>query len=70
MIRAWPGLLVVVLVLAASGAGAADVPLAVGALAPDVTLVDQHGRAFRLGEVLAERRFVVLAFYVKAFTGG
>ena len=70
MIRAWPRLLVVVLVLVASSVRAADMPLAVGASAPDVTLVDQHGRAFRLGEVLAERRFVVLAFYVKAFTGG
>jgi hypothetical protein len=33
-------------------------------------LSDQHGRPFRLTEALAERDFVVVAFYVKAFTGG
>jgi peroxiredoxin len=59
-----------VLVSCAPSVSAAERPLAVGASAPDITLVDQHGRAFGLAEVLAERRFVVLAFYVKAFTGG
>jgi len=33
-------------------------------------LVDQHGKPFRLADLLARRSFVVLAFYVKAFTGG
>jgi peroxiredoxin len=42
----------------------------VGERAPDVALGDQHGQAFRLGEALKQREFVVLAFYVKAFTGG
>jgi peroxiredoxin len=59
-----------VFVVAASSASAAETPLAVGTSAPDISLVDQHERAVRLAEVLAERRFVVLAFYVKAFTGG
>lgn len=47
-----------------------DAPLAVGARAPEVDLVDQHGKPFRLADALGRRSFVVLAFYVKAFTGG
>lgn len=47
-----------------------DRPLAAGERAPDFTLGDQHGKPFRLTEALARRDFVVLAFYVKAFTGG
>ena len=47
-----------------------DAPLAVGDQAPDVMLPDQHGHAVRLSEALRGRDFVVLAFYVKAFTGG
>ena len=46
------------------------VPLEVGTAAPPVTLGDQHGRPFRLAEALQRRDLVVLAFYVKAFTGG
>ena len=51
-------------------AAAGDRPLAVGDRAPDLALTDQHGKAFRLSETLAKRDYVVLAFYVKAFTGG
>jgi cytochrome oxidase Cu insertion factor (SCO1/SenC/PrrC family) len=45
-------------------------PLGVGALAPDFTLADQRGTPFTLAEAVRTRDFVVLAFYVKAFTGG
>jgi cytochrome oxidase Cu insertion factor (SCO1/SenC/PrrC family) len=44
--------------------------LAAGERAPDVRLPDQHGRPFSLAEALEQRRFVVLAFYPKAFTSG
>lgn len=67
MIRA----LALALALAVSTAGAADqVPLAVGAAAPDTVLPDQRGRTVRLADLLRQREFVVVAFYVKAFTGG
>jgi hypothetical protein len=69
MIRALA--LAVLLVLTAGPAGAADdKPLAVGAEAPDTALSDQRGQPLRLAELLKQRDFVVLAFYVKAFTGG
>jgi peroxiredoxin len=42
----------------------------VGAVAPDTTLVDQRGQSVRLADLLTQRAFVVVAFYVKAFTGG
>jgi peroxiredoxin len=42
----------------------------VGDPAPELALGDQHGKPFRLAEALQQRDFVVLAFYVKAFTGG
>ena len=45
-------------------------PVPVGQQAPTVDLRDQHGQPFRLAEALTQRDFVVLAFYVKAFTGG
>ena len=48
----------------------ADRPLAVGDKAPDFTLSDQSGKPVRLSELLALRRYVVLAFYVMAFTPG
>jgi cytochrome oxidase Cu insertion factor (SCO1/SenC/PrrC family) len=67
----WALLAVALLALTASAAGAADqVPLAVGAVAPDTTLVDQRGQSVRLADLLTQRAFVVVAFYVKAFTGG
>ncbi len=47
-----------------------DAPLAVGERAPSLELGDQHGKPFRLADALAANRFVVLAFYPKAFTGG
>ena len=69
MIRALA--LAALLALIAGPAGAADdKPLAVGAEAPDTTLSDQRGQPLRLAELLKQRDFVVLAFYVKAFTGG
>jgi peroxiredoxin len=57
---------------AATTAAAAErqAPIAVGQRAPDVALGDQHGKPFRLADALRQRDFVVLAFYVKAFTGG
>lgn len=45
-------------------------PLAVGDRAPDFTLTDQHGQPVRLSDLLASRQYVVLAFYVMAFTPG
>jgi hypothetical protein len=45
-------------------------PVAVGERAPDIALPDQQRRPFRLAEALARRDFLVVAFYVKAFTGG
>jgi hypothetical protein len=63
--------LAALLALGAGVAGAADqTPLAVGALAPDTLLPDQRGQTVRLADLLAKRDFVVVAFYVKAFTGG
>ena len=63
--------LAAVLVLVASLAGAADqTPLAAGAAAPETALVDQQGQPVRLTDLLKQRDFVVVAFYVKAFTGG
>lgn len=56
--------------MGAVGAAPRQVPLKPDELAPDFTLVDQHGKPFRLSAALAGRDFVVLAFYVKAFTGG
>lgn len=51
-------------------AAASPTPLAVGHLAPAIELGDQHGKPFRLATLLGRRDFVVVAFYVKAFTGG
>ena len=45
-------------------------PLPAGERAPDVRLSDQHGRPFSLAETLAQRDFVIIAFYPKAFTSG
>jgi len=54
------------------GSAAADpqTPLAVGVMAPDTNLVDQNGQSVRLADLTRQRDFVVIAFYVKAFTGG
>jgi peroxiredoxin len=59
-----------VAVLLAAPAWAAEAPLATGMAAPDIALADQHGRPVRLTGVLERHRFAVVAFYVKAFTGG
>jgi len=65
-------LLTAALLALVAGAAAAEppTPLAVGALAPETTLVDQHGQNVRLADLTTQREFVVVAFYVKAFTGG
>lgn len=57
--------------LALGATAAADQPpLAVGAAAPATALVDQNGQPTRLADLLKQHEFVVVAFYVKAFTGG
>ena len=56
-----------------SGGAAADqqTPLAVGATAPGHDARRPAAvRAVRLADLLKQRDFVVVAFYVKAFTGG
>jgi NAD(P)-dependent dehydrogenase (short-subunit alcohol dehydrogenase family) len=62
----------VLALLLGSAAVAADreTPVAVGQRAPDIALGDQYGKRLRLAEVLSQHDFVVVAFYVKAFTGG
>jgi len=40
------------------------------AVAPDSALVDMRGQPVRLTDLLKQHDFVVVAFYVKAFTGG
>lgn len=63
--------LAALLALSAAGPVAADqTPLAVGVAAPDTVLPDQRGQTVRLAELLQQRDFVVVAFYVRAFTGG
>ena len=64
------GLLLAVLLSAPALAADRDKPLAVDDKAPEIALGDQDGRPFRLTEALAQRDFVVVAFFVKAFTGG
>jgi peroxiredoxin len=59
-----------VAVLLAVSATPAQAALAVGATAPDIALADQHGARLQLADVLKRHRFAVVAFYVKAFTGG
>jgi cytochrome oxidase Cu insertion factor (SCO1/SenC/PrrC family) len=62
---------VVLLALVTSAAGAdSPTPLAVGVMAPETKLVDQNGQSLRLADLVKQRDFVVVAFYVKAFTGG
>ena len=65
-------LLLATLILAAAPAWAAErtKPLAIGDSAPALELGDQHGKPFKLGDALGSQRFVVLAFYPKAFTSG
>ena len=65
-------LLVLALLVAVTPAAALDrtTPLAVGDSTPGLELGDQHGKPFRLADALGQHRFVVLAFYPKAFTGG
>ena len=65
-------LLALALLALAVTARAADPPspLAVGAVAPDSALVDMRSQPVRLADLLKQHDFVVVAFYVKAFTGG
>jgi hypothetical protein len=65
--------LVVATLLAASTAWAwatGQPTLTVGAAAPETVLPDQRGQSVHLADLLKQRDFVVVAFYVKAFTGG
>ena len=68
--RRAPLLALALLALVATARAADPTPLAVGAAAPDTTLVDQRGQPVHLAELLKQREWVVVAFYVKAFTGG
>ncbi len=43
--------------------------LRVGGHAPDFALPDQHGKTIKLSDFKGKKN-VVLAFYIKAFTGG
>ena len=64
-------LLALALLAFAATARAADPPpLAAGAAAPETALVDQRGQPVRLADLLKQHDWVVVAFYVKAFTGG
>jgi cytochrome oxidase Cu insertion factor (SCO1/SenC/PrrC family) len=65
-------LVAVMLLALVTSAVAADsqTPLAVGVMAPETKLVDQNGQSLRLADLVKQRDFVVVAFYVKAFTGG
>jgi peroxiredoxin len=57
--------------LAVTATAAADqAPLAVGSAAPATAGVDQNGQPVRLADLLKQRDWIVVAFYVKAFTGG
>jgi hypothetical protein len=46
------------------------VPPGVGQKAPEIRLGDQHGKTFVLGDAIKDKKFVVVAFYPKAFSGG
>jgi len=64
------GVLAVALLTVAAAGAADQTPLKVGAAAPDTKLVDQQGQPLQLADLLKQRDWVVVAFYVKAFTGG
>jgi len=64
------GVLAVALLTVAAAGAADQTPLKVGAGAPDTKLVDQQGQPVQLADLLKQRDWVVVAFYVKAFTGG
>jgi hypothetical protein len=53
-----------------SAAADRETPLAVGDRAPDFTLKDQHDRPVTLSKLIADRDFVVIAFYLKADSPG
>jgi len=65
-------LVAVMLLALVTSAAAADsqTPLAVGVVAPETKLIDQNGQSLRLADLIKQRDYVVVAFYVKAFTGG
>ena len=55
----------------ATGAGhPGHITLNIGDLAPDFTLPASDGRTYRLTDVVAGGRPVVIAWFPKAFTGG
>ena len=72
LIAATRALVAVMLLALVTSAASADsqTPLAVGVMAPETKLVDQNGQSLRLADLVKQRDFVVVAFYVKAFTGG
>jgi cytochrome oxidase Cu insertion factor (SCO1/SenC/PrrC family) len=63
-------LAITLLALAGPAGAAGPTPLKVGAAAPATTLVDQQGQPVHLADLFKHRDWVVVAFYVKAFTGG
>jgi len=63
-----PALALLISLLSIQTVGMAG-PLAVGTKGPDFILKDHQGNAFRLYDLVG-KKYVVLAFYVKAFTGG
>jgi cytochrome oxidase Cu insertion factor (SCO1/SenC/PrrC family) len=69
VIRALAAVTLLALLTATAGADSQS-PLAVGTMAPETKLVDQNGQGLRLADLVKQRDFVVVAFYVKAFTGG
>jgi cytochrome oxidase Cu insertion factor (SCO1/SenC/PrrC family) len=69
-VRRAPLLALALLALAATARAADPPPLAVGAVAPETALVDQRGQPVRLADLRKQHDWVVVAFYVKAFTGG
>ena len=50
---------------ACAGTDVKTAPPASGQLAPDFTLVDQDGKAWKLSDAVKNHRAVVLAFYPK-----
>ncbi len=66
--RLWPALLLCGMSLAAQTAHLAT-KAKIGDMAPDFTLPSTEGKEFRLSDYRGKNN-VVLAFVIKAFTGG
>lgn len=63
------GVLVLVLLCFLWLASSRAAVVKVGGNAPDFALPDQNGKTIKLSDYLGKKN-VVLAFYIKAFTGG